>query len=373
MRPIRSVSVLMPTWQGMEFLGRVLEALAGQRLELPWDMTVVDSGSTDGTWELLQGAREQFPVPLRLERIHQVEFDHGDTRNLLAARSSGDLLVYLTQDAIPVGSDWLARVVANFSDERVAAVTCRNVPRPDADLLTRVFSRDDPGYANARRERRLPPAGVYAGLSPEERRQLYNFNDVASALRRELWERHPFPRTDFGEDVLLARALLEAGWTVVYDADAAVEHSHDYDEAESYRRGAIDGRFNAEWLDRVCIRVPQDVEILTARLAAADAEALAGMGIVPERRPALVERATRLRRATIQGLYDGGTSARRRPATRVLARSPLSILYVVHGFPPDKWAGTEIYTLNLAREMERRGHRVTILARAPAEAGTTSA
>ena len=46
---------------------------------------------------------------------------------------------------------------------------------------------------------------------------------------------------------------------------------------------------------------------------------------------------------------------------------PLSVLYVVHGFPPDTWAGTEVYTLNLAREMKRLGHRVTVLARAPAD------
>ena len=91
----------MPTYQGMEFLGRVLDALSGQELDREWDFRVVDSGSTDGTWELLRGSRRSFPVPVALERIRQVEFDHGDTRNLLAARSRGDLLVFLTQDAIP--------------------------------------------------------------------------------------------------------------------------------------------------------------------------------------------------------------------------------------------------------------------------------
>ena len=38
----------------------------------------------------------------------------------------------------------------------------------------------------------------------------------------------------------------------------------------------------------------------------------------------------------------------------------LSLLYVVHGFPPETWAGTEVYTLNLAKEMQRRGHDVRI-------------
>ena len=43
----------------------------------------------------------------------------------------------------------------------------------------------------------------------------------------------------------------------------------------------------------------------------------------------------------------------------------MRVLYVVHGFPPDTWAGTEVYTLELARAMRARGHTVAVAARAP--------
>jgi len=366
MRPIQSVSVLMPTWQGIEFLERVLTALAGQRCPLPWDLRVIDSGSTDGTWELLGEFQRRFPVPFARERIDQLEFDHGDTRNLLAARSSGDLCVFLTQDAIPAGPDWLARLARNFDDPRVAAAYCRNVPRPDAELLTRLFSAGDPSYAAGRRETRLPDAETYARLSPHDKRLLYNFNDVASAVRRELWQRHPFPRTWFGEDVLLARALLEAGFTVVYDDEATVEHSHDYDPEETRARARIDGRFNAEWLDRVCIASKPDVRVLSERVLAQDREALHKEGLSDAEYGRLLERAAQLRSAAFEGLFEGGESRVRHAPTRLLERTDLDLLYVVHGFPPDTWAGTEIYTFNLAQEMQRRGHRVTVLTRAPA-------
>ena len=72
-KPVRSVSVLMPTWQGEEFLERVLTALSAQDLTLPWDMLVVDSGSTDATLELLERFRPGFPVPLTVRSIHQVK------------------------------------------------------------------------------------------------------------------------------------------------------------------------------------------------------------------------------------------------------------------------------------------------------------
>ena len=357
----------MPTWQGMEFLERVLDALAAQRTDFAWDFLAIDSGSTDGTWELLGSRASDFPVPLRRERIHGVEFDHGDTRNLLAARSRGELMVFLTQDAIPGSPGWLAGLVGNFDDPSVGAAYSRNVPRPDADVLTKIFSAGDPGYAEGRRETVLPPADEYAAMGPHERRLLYNFNDVASAFRRDLWERHPFPRTPFGEDILMARAFLEAGHKVVYDDVAVVEHSHDYDADETYARARIDAEFNAEWLDRICVPTAKDVAVLSVRLSAEDAAAIERLDLPAEESEELRERGRVLREAAFRGLHDGGRTTRRRPATRMREDGRLKLLYVVHGFPPDTWAGTEVYTLNLAQEMKRRGHEVTILTRAPAE------
>jgi glycosyltransferase involved in cell wall biosynthesis len=356
----------MPTWQGMEFLDRVLSALAGQELDLPWDFRAIDSGSQDGTWELLGDWSLRFPVPFARERIQQIEFDHGDTRNLLAARSAGELLVFLTQDAIPSSPRWLATLVANFDDPKVGGAYCRNVPRPDARPLTRIFSAEDPGYALERRVTRLPDARAYAALNPDERRALYTFQDVASAVRRELWERHPFPRADFGEDVLMARALLEAGFATVYDTEATVEHSHDYDAAETYRRAFVDGRFNAEWLDRLCVVSDKDIDVLLRRTGARDAAAIAALGYPEAQQRALVEEARVLRCASFQGLQAGGQSARRHARTALRADGRLKVLYVLHGFPPDTWAGTEIYTYNLAHELQRRGHEVVLLARTPA-------
>jgi glycosyltransferase involved in cell wall biosynthesis len=366
-RPLRSVSVLMPTWQGAEFLGRCLAALARQRLDLDWDFLAVDSGSTDGTLELLERARAGFPVPLEVESIHQAEFDHGDTRNWLAARSRGDLLVFLTQDAIPVGDQWLARVVSAFDDPTVGAAYCRNLPRPDCHPLTAILSAGDPGYRLGGEVVELPPPERYERLSPDERRLLCNFNDVASALRRELWERHPFPRTAFGEDVLLARALLEAGYRVAYLADAPVEHSHDYDVAQTRARARIDGRFNAEWLGRICIASEKDAHSLARRLAPADARDIAAAGFSGERARELQRELHARREAAFLGLWEGGRSQRRRPATGLLRQRALHVLFVVHGFPPETWAGTEVYTLTLAQALLARGHQVTVLARCGAE------
>ena len=44
----------------------------------------------------------------------------------------------------------------------------------------------------------------------------------------------------------------------------------------------------------------------------------------------------------------------------------MRIVQVVHGFPPQDRAGTEILTLELSRALQARGHQVTVVARTSA-------
>ena len=176
-------------------------------------------------------------------------------------------------------------LAANFTGSApVGAAYCRNVPRADAPALTRLLCATDPGYARDGKLTLLPDKETYAALDPDSRRLLYNFNDVASALPRELWELHPFPRTVFGEDVLQARAILEAGYAIAYDAVATVEHSHDYNTREIFERACIDGRFNAQWLDRICLASEQDVDVLCERLRPGDEADIEELGLEPAAR-----------------------------------------------------------------------------------------
>lgn len=365
-RPIRSVSVLLPTYNAMEFLERVLRALETQDIELPWDFSVIDSGSTDGTLECLEAWKSKAPVPVRYRSIEQEEFDHGDTRNALASGTQADLLVFLTQDAIPSNDRWLRCLVKNFDDPTVGAAYCRNIPREDALTLTKVFCRNDPGYRTERVEERMPDPEVLARMSEEEIRKLCNFNDVASAIRRELWERHPFPRTTMGEDVLMGRGILEAGFTVVYDAEATVDHSHDYGPEKMRWRGWVDSKFNAEWLNRIAIQSESMIDQARDVMVAGDMEYLRGMGLEPEELDALREEALVLRGASARGLYEGGLSPRRYPRSSMRDRGDVHVLQVVRRFPPE--CGEQdigARSLRVSKALQERGHRVTVLALSP--------
>src|SRR5689334_18415763 len=137
------------------------------------------------------------------------------------------------------------------------------------------------------------------------------------------------PRSTLFPYTTLFRSLLEAGHTLVYDDEATVEHSHDYSVEESAARARIDGRFNAEWLERICVASKADARVLAERQLALDREALQSAGLSDAEYGQQLELAARLRGAVFEGLFEGGLSQTRHPSSRVLEREQLSLLYVV--------------------------------------------
>jgi len=352
---VSSISVLMPIKNGARFLDRVLTGVARQRIDVPWDFLALDCGSTDGTLEIFAAHAKTFPVPLRVHGIHGAEFNHGCARNMLASLSSGELLVFMTDDAIPRDEHWLAQLASNFDDPDVGGAYSRNVPRPEAHILAKVLCRDDPSYQDERRETRLPPVEEYARMSPFEKRVFYNFSDTSSSMRRSLWERHPYPRCKFGEDGMMARAMIEGGYTVVFDDKSVVEHSHEYDADEYRVRGKYDAEFNAQRLDRVCVGSTKEVEYHTERIVKMDAKAFRELGVSGAELEAELARSEELRRAFFTGLMDGSLGKKRIPATALAEGSHLRIASFAaeeHGAP---------FAACLAKQLQERGHDVSVI------------
>jgi GT2 family glycosyltransferase len=215
------VSVVLLTKNGGADLGDLLRRLADQRTSRRVEIVAFDSGSTDGSVDLLRahGAR--------VTEIPPSEFNHGETRNQAIAASRSPLVVMLTQDAVPAADGWLDALLAPFEDPEVAGAYGRQIPRPDADVLTRRnLERWETG-SSERRLQGMSDRGSYLRLHPMDRYKLCLFDDVCSALRRSAWERIPYERTYFAEDVDWGKKVIEAGWSIVYEPRAAVVHSHD--------------------------------------------------------------------------------------------------------------------------------------------------
>lgn len=350
-------SIVVPTFNGAETIGRCLEAVFAQRAPFPFDVLVIDSGSTDDTLAIAARFR------VRIRQIDCRDFDHGDTRNLGVLLTDGDVIAFLVQDAWPASTDWLRALVACFDAPDVAGAYCRVLPRPEARLLARRAAELDLAYSTERRVTRITDRAAWAALAPDARRVFVDFNDIASALRRSAWQRLPFARTAFGEDLLWARSALEAGHAIVFEPAAAVHHSHEYEPGAMRRRARIDAWFNRVHLGRVNVAGRRAAARLAIHLVREDLAALRADGLQPG--PRDLVRSLRHRWALADGFRQGGLTTERRPTPRAVPREKLRVLQVVHGLPPASLAGTEVFTAGLSRELARRGHDVAVLHPAP--------
>jgi rhamnosyltransferase len=230
-------SVVIPVKDGAAHLPALLAALRAQEIVGDLELVATDSGSTDGSADLLRAAG------VRTLPILPAEFDHGATRNLGAREARGRVVVFLSQDAVPADTHFIRRLVGALEAEpRLAGAFARQIARGDADPLTR---RDLGGWVAAEATARVvfvPDAAAFDARPPLERYHLAAFDNVASAVRRDLLLEHPFLPTRFGEDVEWGQRMLRRGYGLAYVPEAAVIHSHRRTARALFRRNYLGHR-----------------------------------------------------------------------------------------------------------------------------------
>jgi glycosyltransferase involved in cell wall biosynthesis len=223
------VSVAIPIRNGRRYLDDTLSAIRTQQLDRPIEVIVADSGSTDGSREI---ARRQGAMIIDVE---PERFSHGGTRNLLWSHASGTHIAFLTQDAVPSTSRWLATLLDGFGvASDVALVFGPYLPRAGASWMVRreldewFLSLSPDGAPTVDR-------GLDTGTGLKALRRMF-FTDANACIARAALERVPFREVAYAEDQLLAREMLAAGYAKVYRPDAPVIHSHEYSTIDVFRR-----------------------------------------------------------------------------------------------------------------------------------------
>jgi len=229
------VSVIIPTYNGAKHLSELMKRLASQ--SITFELIIVDSSSTDDTVEIVS------PYADKLLTIPSETFDHGGTRTLAAKEASGELVIFLTQDALPADDLSLETLLKPLKDPEVSAVYGRQLPHEKSSLFgkhLRHFNYPEQSYTRI--------------LQDKERYGLKTafFSDSFSVYRKEALERIGYFRDHLivGEDMTAAANLLMMGYKISYCAEAEVYHSHSYTITEEFKRYFDTGVFHADqnWL-----------------------------------------------------------------------------------------------------------------------------
>ncbi|CAN5504745.1 O antigen biosynthesis rhamnosyltransferase RfbN [soil metagenome] len=217
------IGVVIPTFNAAKEWPGLERALEKQGLGKD-QILIIDSSSSDETPVLV--ARAGY----HLVTIPKEDFGHGRTRQLASEHMPwAEILLYITQDAIPAEVDSIEKLCDAFDDPQVGATYGRQIPRDQARAIerhARLFNY--PAVSEVRTFESRNRLGI---------KTAFLSNSFAAYRRSALEEVGGFPvNVIIAEDSIVAARLLMAGWKVAYQSDATVIHSHSMSIREEFAR-----------------------------------------------------------------------------------------------------------------------------------------
>jgi len=191
------------------------------------EVIVIDSGSTDGTLEIIKN------YPVKLHQISPEDFGHGKTRNYGVSLAKGEFVIMTVQDAKPASAKWTESMLQHFEDPLVAGICGGQAVPHEKDKNPVQWYRpiSKSGYSV-----KYFPKSEFEKLKPEEQWQHCRWDDVNAGYRKSVLKEIPFRDVEFGEDMIWAKEALSAGYKIVYENRAKVWHYHHYTDADKLKQ-----------------------------------------------------------------------------------------------------------------------------------------
>lgn len=229
-----SASVIIPVWNGREYLTSCLTAVLSQDYPEA-EIIAVDNASSDGSADLIESA---FPEVHLIRNEHNLGFAGGCNVGLEAA--TGDVLVLLNQDT-HVHRHWLRELCGTLKDPRIGVAGCK-ILYPDGKTIQHAGGWIDWPLGLAHHYGR----GKRDEGNWDASRAVDYVTGAAMAFRRDVMERIGLLDEQFWpgyfEDIDYCFRAEEADYIVQYAADATLLHhettsSQPSAVSEHYQRG----------------------------------------------------------------------------------------------------------------------------------------
>lgn len=218
-----TVTVIIPVYKPDEKFRKLMKGLKRQTYPIK---EILIMNTEEEYWKdaWIQGMEN-----VRVEHLKKEEFDHGGTRARAAAVSTGNILVFFTQDAVPADEHVVEELVKAFHDPKVGAAYGRQLADKDCSIIekyTRSFNY--PAKSSVKSKDDLSDLGI----------KTFFCSNVCAAYRRSIYEKMGgfITHTIFNEDMIFAGRLILEGYCVAYEAEAKVIHSHNYGCMQQFRR-----------------------------------------------------------------------------------------------------------------------------------------
>ena len=243
----KTVDVIIPAYHPGKEFATLIKRLEKQSVPIHRIIVMnTEESMWNKEWEKLSDVME-------IHHLAKSEFDHGGTRAQAAELSDADVMIFMTQDAMPADRELLAELLkALEQDENIAAAYARQLPNAECSFVeryTRAFNYPDRSVVKTKKD--MDQYGI----------KTFFCSNVCAAYKKDIYQKQGgfVRRTIFNEDMIYAGGLIQAGYGIAYAAEAKVIHSHNYNCMQQFHRNFDLGVSQAE-LPEIFEGVPSEGE-----------------------------------------------------------------------------------------------------------------
>lgn len=224
---MEKISIIVPIYNGEKYLEKLVSKIKEQEINKKIELIALVTKSKDTS---LKKAKELFDIVLEIEK-----FNHAKTRHEGALKSSGGILVFITQDILPYDNQWLKNLIEPLNEKIIASFS-RQIAYEEHSNIEKII-----------REFNYPNKDRLCNKEMKEKNGRKNifYSDASSAIIKEKF--FELGGYDFevptNEDVYLANKIVENGYSFLYVSQSRIWHSHQLSLKDTYKRYKAIGQF----------------------------------------------------------------------------------------------------------------------------------
>ncbi|MBW2567703.1 MAG: glycosyltransferase [Deltaproteobacteria bacterium] len=198
------ISVIIPVYNGGDKLQKCISALKRQKTSRPYELIIVDDGSTDGG---LQKVKEDgFKV------FRQANQGPAAARNLGVANANGKIVLFTDADCEPT-EDWIEQMVSYLEDPSISAVKGSYLTKQKGIVPRFVQLEYESKYERMKKDRYIDFIDTYAaGFKIEDFLRVGKYDTQFT--------------TASVEDQEFSFRMWGQGYRMVFNPEAKVYHTH---------------------------------------------------------------------------------------------------------------------------------------------------
>ena len=255
----KQISIVIPTYNaGIQF-DQMLDRLRNQRYIKPVEIVIIDSGSTDNTLKIAEKHKAH------IYKIKHEDFSHSFARNMGAQKARGEIIIFMTQDALPMGDSWISKIVKPLDECKVAAVSVAELCPETTELFYKVATKEHAEFC------RTAEGNQFNCLNDDddalELRKKASLTDITCAIHAEIFKKYAY-RFNYAEDLDMGIRLLRDGYRIALLTDVKVLYGHNRSCGYYIKRALVE-QISFDSILPQCATKPDEVNNVALRIVSA--------------------------------------------------------------------------------------------------------